>query len=185
MRGFALLLLLVAPAAAWAYWQQQPAPDTGTAPPEPTGPDTLDEPTFLESIGIAIMNATRGERNNNPGNIIQSASNWLGKITGTDSRFESFDTPVNGIRALAKLLKKYQAQGFNTVRKIITKYAPASENNTAAYVKAVAASMGVGPDQVLTLDAGQLNALVTAIIKHENGRVIYSAADIASAVQLA
>merc|ERR1712032_1522659 len=46
----------------------------------------------------------RGFRNNNPGNIEKSHIAWAGKVAGSDSRFETFDTMENGTRALAKNL---------------------------------------------------------------------------------
>jgi len=183
------LLLVGAPVAAWAYWNkdqgQGGAGDTNTDTAPSDAPATLDSPTFLETIGITDMNNTRGERNNNPGNIRKSAAPWQGKVQGTDTAFETFADPQSGIRALAKLLKNYQARGLNTVRKIIRTYAPDSENNTAAYIKAVAQKLNVSPDDVLTFSQDQLTTLVAAIIAHENGRVIYSSADISSAVSLA
>jgi hypothetical protein len=75
------------------------------------------------------------------------------------------------------------AQGFNTVRRIINKYAPPSENVTSAYVSAVCRDMNVSPDAVLSADA--IPALVAAIIHHENGRVIYTQAQLSQGVSLA
>lgn len=152
-------------------------------PPADLPPLALSEPSFLESIGLIQMAMTRGERNNNPGNI-RHGNDWQGEAEGTDDAFESFNSPRDGIRALAKLLRNYQTRsGLGTVRQIVTRYAPASENNTAAYIRAVAASMGVGADAALDLsDDATLAALVAAIIQHENGRNIYASADIAAAV---
>lgn len=132
------------------------------------------------------MLKTRGERNNNPGNL-RLGANWQGAVPGLDSSFVTFDSPTSGIRALAVLLRNYQARyGLTTIRQIITRYAPSSENNTGAYIAAVAGSMGLSPDLPVDLsDDDTLSRLVAAIIKHENGRNIYSAADILSAVQLA
>lgn len=172
------------PLAAWASQRQADAlpVDAGADVPDPA-PDRLAPPTFLESIGILSVAGTRGERNNNPGNIRISPAAWQGKVPGADAAFETFADPQSGIRALAKLLKNYAARGLSSVREIVGRYAPSSENNTAAYVNAVAASMGVGPDAPLDLsDPAQLAALVQAIIRHENGRVIYSSAEISAAV---
>lgn len=140
---------------------------------------------LLDSImGTLGMKATRGERNNNPGNIRLSSASWQGQVAGDDSQFATFAAPADGLRALAKLLRNYQdLYGLRTVRGLVTRWAPASENNTAAYVAAVAADMGVGPDDPLNLgNPATLQSLVTGIVHHENGRVIYSQADIAAAV---
>src|SRR3569833_2152349 len=121
--------------------------------------------------GVVVYNATRGLRNNNPGNIRKTATDWRGEVVGSDSAFETFATPEAGIRALAVLLRNYQRKyGLRTVRAIITRYAPPSENNTESYVSAVARRLNVGADQAINLeDAVTLSALVQAVIKHEYG----------------
>lgn len=193
MKAIAAFVLLLLPAFAWAFTRQggqggELAPISGPLPAPDAAPDlpafVLPEPSFLESIGITLMAATRGERNNNPGNLRIAPINWQGKIAGTDPAFETFADARSGIRALAINLRTYQTRyGLSSIRQIVTRYAPASENDTGAYVRAVAASMSVGPDAPLDLsDMATLTALVTAIIKHENGRISYSAAEIADAV---
>ena len=135
--------------------------------------------------GTEIMQKlTRGERNNNPGNIVKSDIFWRGEVPGNDNRFESFDSPDEGIRAIGVIMQNYQRKyGLNTVRGLINRYAPPVENDTNSYVNAVAGSLGVSPDAALNLsDPAILLRLVKAIIKHENGRVIYADADIASAL---
>jgi len=131
-------------------------------------------------------NMTRGERNNNPGNIRKGPSQWQGMLPAdqqTDSAFVRFATPEDGIRALAVLLKNYSKQGFQTIATIIGKYAPSNENDTFAYARAVSQSMGVPTNQILNLnDPATLQALVTAIIKHENGRVSYNLAQIGTGI---
>lgn len=131
---------------------------------------------------------TRGERNNNPGNIVQSANAWIGKIVNpTDDRFEQFTSPEYGVRALAKNLLTYQnSYGLYTVRAIINKWAPPSENNTNAYVDAVANYIGILPNTTINLnDENMLMLLVSAIIQHENGRIAYPVAQIQSGVDMA
>src|SRR5262245_58187606 len=92
------------------------------------------------------MTPTRGERNNNPGNLREvDGVHWVGeRATDDDPAFEEFNTPEDGIRALAKTLLSYQRKhGLRTVTGIITRWAPSNENNTIAYIDAVARSMGV------------------------------------------
>lgn len=188
MKSILLAFALLLPAFAWASTRRDDfAPALPVEPTTDDYPAQLDAPSFLEVIGLLSMSNTRGERNNNPGNIRLSASSWRGKVQGSDPSFETFADPVLGIRALAKLLRNYQVNaGLRTVRQIVARYAPASENNTEAYIRAVAASMGVSPDADLNLqDDGTLARLVAAVIHHENGRNIYAAADIAKAVELA
>jgi len=126
---------------------------------------------------------TRGERNNNPGNIRRSDSAWRGKVASEDAVFETFDTAENGIRALAKLLIAYQRRhGCRTVRQIVSRWAPPGENATAAYVVDVARALGLAPDAVVNCaQPPVLVAFVRAVIRHENGRCIYDAATLRTA----
>ncbi len=137
---------------------------------------------------------TRGERLFNPGNIERGATAWQGMAADQpDSRFIKFASPEFGIRALAKILLTYSKkfkqgtpQDIDTVREIINRWAPPSENDTTAYVHHVAGVLGVGEDAVIDIaDPNILEMLVRAIIKHENGRVIYSDAEIVAAIDRA
>ncbi len=145
------------------------------------------------------MTKARGLRNNNPGNIDYNPRNdWQGQLPpdpAIEKRFARFDTPENGIRALAKLLINYRGkdgmpgiglQGIDTVRETINRWAPSVENNTEAYVKAVSVEAGVLANESIDIrDRRILLGLVTAIIKHENGGNPYSPGVIADGVRRA
>jgi hypothetical protein len=115
----------------------------------------------------------RGVRNRNPGNIDRNATKWQGMADDqtSDPRFVVFKTPQYGIRAIARLMLTYQSQyGLTTIRGIVNRWAPPIENNTSAYVAAVAAGVGVGPDDPVEVDSCEVMLpLVKAIILHENG----------------
>lgn len=126
------------------------------------------------------MDQPRGIRNNNPGNI-RWGDAWQGLVPPaqrTDPDFCQFIAPAWGIRAIAITLITYQdkrrapdGSPIDSVREVIERWAPAVENNTAAYVQAVASALSVGPDDttVNVHDYATLLALVKAIIRHENG----------------
>ncbi|EIZ0219149.1 hypothetical protein MM645_003019 [Salmonella enterica subsp. enterica serovar Newport] len=131
--------------------------------------------------------SARGIRNNNPGNLEYSKTNpWVGQ-TGDDGRFAKFETPEHGIRALGRNLLSYQRQGIDTVNDIINRWAPPSDNNdTAAYIKAVCAQLGVTENQPLDVsNPDTLQALCAAIIKHENGTQPYSPDQLSTGVSAA
>jgi hypothetical protein len=111
---------------------------------------------------------TRGIRNNNPGNI-RSGSNWQGMVGTDSSDFIIFSDMMYGCRALATDLSNKFFRGENTVSKIISIYAPPSENNTTAYINAVSNSIGVNPDTPLDWSKATLAKFVRAVIMHENG----------------
>lgn len=132
------------------------------------------------AIGQTVFNVmqTRGERNHNPGNIRISNAAWIGKIPldqNTDGSFEQFADPVYGIRALARnLLTYYRTHGLDTVQKIIARWAPGHENPTDAYVASVAREIGATPtEKINLLNPITLTAFTRAVIRFENGRVIY------------
>jgi hypothetical protein len=134
------------------------------------------------------QNLTRGERNNNPGNLRSSAVQWRGeKAVQDDPAFESFDTPEDGIRALAIVLLNYQRlHGLRTLRQIISRYAPANENDTEAYIRNVSGATGFLASEPINLqDPDTLRVVVRAVINQENGRVIYPDQQIALAVATA
>ena len=120
----------------------------------------------------------RGIRNNNPGNIRHS-QNWQGLNPdgrNIDHAFCVFKSPVFGIRALAKVLMNYKKiHGLNTVRQIISRYAPPNENQTKAYIQTVAEQIGVYPDTVIDIEErGILTVFIKAVIRMENGIQPYS-----------
>lgn len=78
----------------------------------------------------------RGLRNNNPLNIRKSRDKWLGlSPTQRDTAFFQFTSLVYGYRAAGKLLQNYQRlHKLYNLNGLIERWAPASENNTKAYV---------------------------------------------------
>lgn len=138
----------------------------------------------LIGAGAKTMTATtaaRGIRNNNPGNIrFDSRNNWQGQIGKDSDGFVIFDTPLNGLRASAKLLRNKMNKGQNTIAALVSSWAPATENNTPAYIAAVARSLGVSAGA--RLNATHLQGLLSAIVKHENGGNPYPASLIQQAI---
>ncbi|MBD2812530.1 structural protein [Xenorhabdus sp. Vera] len=131
---------------------------------------------------------TRGIRNNNPGNIDHNPANkWQGQLPhdlSIEKRFCRFESPEFGIRALIKLLINYHGNGYKSVARMINRWAPNSENNTSAYIKGVAQSLGVDPHQVIEVNKTTLIALAKSIIYHENGKQPYSEATFEKAFEL-
>ncbi len=98
-----------------------------------------------------ITTETRGVRNRNHGNIgYNPANQWQGQLKpdpAIEKRFARFDTAENGIRALGKLLISYRGKdgmpgvggkGIDTPCEFVTRWAPGNENNTEAYIVAIA-----------------------------------------------
>lgn len=116
--------------------------------------------------------ASRGLRNNNPGNIRISGSGWAGKVPrpqNTDGSFEQFAELRYGFRALILLLKNYmERHGLRTVRGIVSRFAPPNENQTETYINSMAAWTGFGADQELSPDKRTLLKLAHSVARKEN-----------------
>lgn len=115
--------------------------------------------------------STRLLRLNNPLGIRKTPQEWLGEVESSDPDYEAFGSAEDGIRAGARLLRNYwRLHSLNTVRGIITRWAPPSENPTDAYIRNVSTWTGFAPDQRLDMESDEVIAeLVAAIIRQENG----------------
>lgn len=125
-----------------------------------------------------------GEIHGNPLNV-RIGNDWQGEVPWErmtkDQRewaakgFEVFEAPEWGIRAAVKLLDAYRRRhGLTTIAGIINRWAPPSENDTAAYVRKVAADVGVSPHaEIDTTDPQVLLSLLESMISVEIGRQPY------------
>lgn len=109
----------------------------------------------------------RNVRNNNPGNIEDGAfARSQPGYKGGDGRFAVFENSDAGSGAQAALLGSYMNRGFNTVQKIINRWAPPSDgNDTSTYVRNVAKALNVNPGDTLTPAA--IPRLQAAIARQE------------------
>ncbi len=115
----------------------------------------------------------RGLRNNNPGNIRINSDHFQGEIKPSqDKAFKQFQTMAYGYRAMLKMLQNYKLKrGCNTLRKMISRWAPENENNTSAYILYVSDFSGISPDEeVNTLDKDLMCKIVAGMSRIENGR---------------
>jgi hypothetical protein len=141
---------------------RDPAPAKGGASPSAppvTGVKQSAAPVTLPS------NLPRNLRNNNPGNIEYGDFAKKHGATGSDGRFAIFPTLQAGQDAQASLLMGYMAQGNNTISKIVSKWAPGSENNTGAYIADLSKKTGIDANSVL--DTAQLGKVRQAMADHE------------------
>lgn len=127
---------------------------------------------------------TRGIRNHNPGNIKDFGIPWEGLARWSEMTPEQqaegvfcvFRRPWWGIRAIAVTLRTYQVKrNLKTVRQIINRWAPHSENPTGNYVNYVSSRLDAGPDDPINvLRYRTMRALVQAIVAFENGQDPYT-----------
>lgn len=114
----------------------------------------------------------RGLDNRNPGNIRRSKVRYRGEVRPSrDPDFKQFESLAWGYRAIFVLLDTYRIRyGLSTIRGMISRWAPPSENHTEVYIRAVAADTGLDPDRELdTHDPQTMIPLAAAISRVENG----------------
>ncbi|CAN1538421.1 virion protein [Flavobacteriaceae bacterium] len=120
---------------------------------------------------LGKSNLSRGIRNNNPGNLRITADKWQGMVSldkNTDKSFQQFIEMKYGVRAMLRDVVNDILKGKNTIRKLISEYAPPTENNTESYINGVSKKLGLTPDEkIKKIDAVFLMAIAKAIISHE------------------
>jgi hypothetical protein len=114
-----------------------------------------------------------GIRNNNPGNLEWGGfTKSLGATgPGDGGRFARFPTMEKGICAAATNLISYQEHfGIETIRQVVNRWAPGTENNVVSYIDFMCHVCELGPDDKLDFhDHNTLYWLCTAIFEEENG----------------
>ena len=117
----------------------------------------------------------RGIRNNNPLNIRRSKDQWKGLAEAqTDRAFVQFKSLEYGWRAAFYLLTRtyYHKYRLYTIRTIIRRWAPSSENDTNAYIANVSKLTGIDPDEPIGIPSESPTrwiALGAAMAIQENG----------------
>lgn len=138
--------------------------------------------TIAADLNIGGSNAkNRNYRNNNPGNLVfanQEGATLESPNAKGEQRFARFNTPEEGIRALANQVSSYYngtsaAAGYQklqTVSSIISKWAPPNENNTNQYIDNVSKYLGVSPNEKIDVSNPEvMTQLVRAIATKEGG----------------
>ena len=76
-----------------------------------------------------------------------------------------------GYRAMFVLLDSYRSRyGLCTIRQMLNRYAPPSENFTEGYVRIVSTLTGIAPDEIVnTRAARDMIPIVSAMSRVENG----------------
>ncbi|EPU7046075.1 transglycosylase [Escherichia coli] len=138
--------------------------------------------TIAADLNIGGSNAkNRNYRNNNLGNLVfanQEGATLESPNAKGEQRFARFNTPEEGIRALANQVSSYYngtsaAAGYQklqTVSSIISKWAPPKENNTNQYIDNVSKYLGVSPNEKIDVSNPEvMTQLVRAIATKEGG----------------
>lgn len=111
----------------------------------------------------------RGLRNKNVYNIrYNNLNKWIGLVGKDKDGFCIFDTHEHGCRAAVILLRNYLRKGINTPAKIISRFAPASENDTNAYISSVCTYGLLRPDEPIRFGTTEFIRLMQAMSRVES-----------------
>lgn len=129
-----------------------------------------------------------GIRLNNPGHI-EKGDPWQGLAEEQKhSRFATFESPVWGLRAIARTLITYNDKyGIRTVQELTNRWAPPWDNNpTSEYAKFLANKLKLGINEAYDVyDPETLRALLEGIVRFETGKQPYTKEQYDRALELA
>ena len=97
---------------------------------------------------------------------------------GASTGFQQPASYEEGIRAMDENLKVYGTKHkINTLRGVISRYAPSSENDTEAYIKYVAQRTGLDPNQEIDLTNPAVRHVITGpmILMEKGNKAIFGA----------
>lgn len=135
-------------------------------------PEPLKNAVGAVTNAVRDMSLPRGLRNNNPFNLRKGVA-WLGR-NGDDGAFDIFTSMEYGIRAGLQNFKTQHKKGYNTVSKLLNRWAPVSDgNNTKAYIDFVCKTVPISANEKINLaDKTTLAGILYAMAQQENGIAI-------------
>ena len=119
----------------------------------------------MDALGALILGekpkAQGGPTDTNVGNLRQPGK----------QEFQQFATREEGLKALDNQLKIYgEKHKVDTLRSLVTRYAPPSENDTEGYIKFLSDRTGIKPDQKIDLtDPVQRHIISGPMVVMEKG----------------
>ncbi|HII3217826.1 TPA: hypothetical protein ACY3HR_004789 [Citrobacter freundii] len=123
-------------------------------------------PVDSQPANVNAKGRTIADRFNNPGNL-RWAEGY--ETSNTKSgKFAVFPSLDEGVLAATKQLQIYAQRGTNTVRDIVSKWAPSNENDTEEYIRHVVRSTKFNENEKLNLnDPYVLAKLISAMASKE------------------
>jgi hypothetical protein len=152
----------------------------GAAAPTPYGAAMPGAPPPTSPVAAALgagaavqPSASPSGPANNPGNLIDNSwTRTLPGYVGPHGGFASFDSPADGVAAMAQNLSSYARQGVSTLAGLTSKWAPAGDgaNDPAAYAATLAHGLGVDPNAPINLaDPSVQQRLIPLMARVEQG----------------
>ena len=122
----------------------------------------------------------RSLRDNNPLNL--SYVPGQSGLVGRDGQFGRYGTMADGVSAAVNQIMLDRSRGDNTIRKLVTSWAPPGSNDTAAYIRNVSKWTGYAPDQPLNLSNPRVMSAVVSAMARQEGSGRLAPSDLASGI---
>jgi hypothetical protein len=113
-------------------------------------------------VQFLTESASKSSTPTNVGNI---------RPVGSSTGFQEYATPEEGIKAVDDQLRIYGSKHkLKTLREVISRWAPPSENDTESYIKNVSQKTGLKPDEEIDLSNPTIRHIISGpIILQEQG----------------
>ena len=126
-----------------------------------------------------------GQRINNPFNIRQYNQGFVGE-TGTEDGFISFEDPMYGVRAADRVLTTYgRDRDIGSIRGLVSRFAPPSENETQSYIDYISGQLGIDPDAEIDLSDPAMRSRILAPMAKIESRTEYTPDQITGMIEQA
>jgi hypothetical protein len=113
---------------------------------------------------------------NNPGNVEKRKDRRAGEVDSPHERWAKFDTPQEGLNAMADVLRQIADVKLAernipfTIRNYAEVYAPRNENDTDKYIRNISTYSGIDADTELDRrNVEQMSKLLRNVVRFESG----------------
>ena len=134
----------------------------------------------FNSPTVGTNGVARSLRDNNPLNL--SYVPGQSGLVGRDGQFGRYGTMADGVSAAVNQIMIDRSRGDNTIRKLVTSWAPPGSNDTAAYIRNVSKWTGYAPDQPLNLSNPRVMSAVVSAMARQEGSGRLAPSDLASGI---
>ncbi len=151
-----------------------------------------DLPDVAQKAAAAVSSTPAESKASKTGPIWFTHNN-PGNIRSLKGGFNYYASMEDGVRGLSEWISRNGARGYDTVGKIVNRYAPPNENDTDKYIKVVTGDTGFDRNEKLDYNNPDiLEKLIRAMIRVETGKknavsddVLYRATHTPGKAQLA
>ena len=123
---------------------------------------------------VAASPRSKMTKYNNPFNIKRvDSKKYLGKNYKNSEKYEKFINVNFAVAAYLTLLdKNYLSKGYNTISKIVNRYAPPSENDTQKYINDLSSITKIAKNKIIKFDFDTAFSICSAMARLESSYIL-------------